>query len=397
MSSKGLFAVVGLILALAAPHAAAQDSANETGEQDAAAKKKTPFNLYVFAGFGSAEADTLDGSVETGIRNNTSSLFTMDENDVGRAVIGWEREDNRGDFRLIFTGFSETSYEFDALGRAADLPTGNAGEPLVWWRMNIRDGILTTELTQPQWALGTDDANNDMQAQQSEVSYGNSIYTISRPTADNLQNRTQTFDLVYGRKWGKPPLWGARYFAGARYFVYEGTVPVAAYTASTGAASLGFSDGFVNPLLNFRQESEAYGPVGQIELHLNFAEGIFQFYGHLETAFVLVEQSLRSGGFNSFVSDQNSQVQSFPGRLSEDREKTSWHLGTEVGFRVFLPSGLELEAGYFVNGYLDSVLLPPLIQVPATASQGVATPPSAVYTTQDLEYDGFRAGLGFQF
>lgn len=396
MNSKGLFAVVGLLCVLAAPIVSAQTGEAQGGEQEAAEKKKTPFNLYVFAAFGDATADTINGSVETSIRVNTSSLFTLDSNDLGRAVVGWKRDDNRGDFRLIFTGYSETSYEYDAIGFAQDLPGVTAAEPIEWWNVGIRDGVLTTTLLTPQWSLFTDDANGDMQAQQNEVSYGTPAYSVSRQVPDNLQNRVQTFDFVYGRQWGKPPLWGARYFAGARYFTYDGTIPVAAFTSNAGTADVGFTDAFVNPLINFRQETTAYGPLGQLELHLNFAEGMFQIFGHLETAFVLVNQEISTGDFNTFVSALDG-INSFTGSLSEDREKTSWQLGGEAGFRIFLPNGLEFEAVYYNIAYLDTVLLPPLLQVPSTVNQGAVSPPSAIYNTQDLQFDGIRAGIGFQF
>ena len=56
---------------------------------------------------------------------------------------------------------------------------------------------------------------------------------IQKNVSDNLQNRFQNWDLLYGRVWGTRKFEG-RWFAGLRYMTYEGNLPDAAGGACIG-------------------------------------------------------------------------------------------------------------------------------------------------------------------
>jgi len=85
-----------------------------------------------------------------------------------------------------------------------------------------------------------------------------------------------------------------------------------------------------------------------------------------------------------------------PAQLEEKRDKSVWNTKAEAGLRIKLKAGLEFEFSYMIQGYLDAIINPETIQIPATigqAAQGV----SAVYNTQDITLDAWRVGVGFQF
>ncbi len=82
--------------------------------------------------------------------------------------------------------------------------------------------------------------------------------------------------------------------------------------------------------------------------------------------------------------------------MTEHRQKSVWQTAAEAGFRINLMDGLQFEAAYNISGHLDVVLMATEIVIPqGETSAGVGT--SALYNTQDLVYDGWRAGVAFQF
>jgi hypothetical protein len=68
----------------------------------------------------------------------------------------------------------------------------------------------------------------------------------------------------------------------------------------------------------------------------------------------------------------------------------------DAGARFNLKMGLTLELAYFKSGFLDAVLTPTEVRIPQSA-QELAQGSSAIYASQDLVLDGWRASVSFQF
>ena len=400
---SGAFAFLLLFAPVAWPQtgddAPAADSEGQA-EEGAKERSKIPFGLYLFAGLGEFDVDEINSSIETSSSQITRTSFDIDSANYARVAIGWRLPDGKGDFRLIFNGFAEDGYVFNSNGlqRRTANAIGDAPiiDPLSWWNINIQNGVLTSTRDAPIWNQGTDDANGDGAIQAGEVQLGNPDFVGTAPVNSDLENRAQTWDIVYGNTFGKPR-YSARWFAGLRHFVYEGNVLATAWLGELPNASVGFTDGFFIPLLSFSQETSGTGPVGMLEAQFNFFERQFQIYLHGEAAFLIADLETTTGGFFSLVdSTVGDFLLNVPGSLGQSRSRSSWQNRAELGFRVLLRNGLEFEAGYGITGYLDSILLPPLIQIPADEGEAVQ-PASAVFTTQDLIFEGWHAGVGLQF
>ncbi len=408
MRLKGILAILGLATALVGWTAAAvaqegsdpSDPAEPQAAEPAAPEKRPRyFGLYVRALTGAADTGDFNTSIETISTKLSETRFEFADNTFAQVGVGWRFADGKGDLRLSLNGYKEDGYTLDSEGRANGIIGGSGGvvqDPLIWWRTRIENGVLTTQLTPPMWDLA-DDANDNGIIEQSEVRYGMPSFTLTQPVTDDLQNRQQHVDLVYGREFGGRRYSG-RWWSGMRYFTYEGNQLATAYV-SIGPADVGFTDGFNNPLLLFRQETSGVGPTGSMEAHFNFFSKRLQFYLKGEAAFMLLDLETDTGPFVTIVQSeiQPTVLIPVPARFNESREKSSWQTGAEVGMRIMLNSGLHFEAGYNVTGYLDSVLMPPKIQVPENLQEANVQPPSAVYVTQDIVHDGWRAGIAFQF
>jgi hypothetical protein len=218
---------------------------------------------------------------------------------------------------------------------------------------------------------------------------------VERPFADNLQTRAQHYDFLYGNNWG-PPRFRGRWWAGLRYFQYDGSVMVPVWLSTT-TIGYGFTDGAFLHLVNFSQDTSGGGPTAALEAQFRFFRERLSLYAVGQAAFVVLSLDVDTGPFFTIAEDSDTG-QSFPtsARLDENVSKSTWQNSLEGGVRYLFDSGLELELAYNVTGYLDAVLLPTSVRIPAnTAEAQFGT--SAIYRTQDLVYDAWRAGISFQF
>jgi hypothetical protein len=266
------------------------------------------------------------------------------------------------------------------------------------------NGGMTTLRRPPQWTLN-DDTNGNRVVDDGEQRYptdaeclANPAFdclTATRSVTDDMLNRFQNWDLLYGRVWG-PRNFQGRWFAGLRYFVYEGNVLAGAWL-NDAVPGEGFTDGGFLRLLNFSQDMSGLGPTGLLEARWNFFNQRLQLYLNGQASFLIANVSADTGAFFTLVNVTSTGVVApIPARLDEERDKSVWNTKAEIGLRLVFKSGLEVEAAYMAQGYLDAVLNPETIQIPqdiGQADQGI----SAVYTTQDIVLDAFRIGVGFQF
>jgi hypothetical protein len=153
--------------------------------------------------------------------------------------------------------------------------------------------------------------------------------------------------------------------------------------------------------MSFYNETSGLGPTGILEVDFNFFDDRLAFYVLGQFAFVLADITVDSGPFSTLVLDQpqgSNAVYVIPidAQLTATRNKSTWQDAGEVGLRVKMRNGLQIELAYHVTGFLDVILLPHEIAIPESrleAAQGT----SALYRTQDYVLDGWRAGIAFQF
>ena len=91
-------------------------------------------------GVGGGAAAVATGA-STHIAKNTVS---WDAQDFARVAIGWKLQRGRGDFRLIFNGYSETGYELESTGKLSAIDTDYvADEPVT-----LGNGAHQTSISQ---------------------------------------------------------------------------------------------------------------------------------------------------------------------------------------------------------------------------------------------------------
>jgi len=375
------------------------DSAGQVEE-----KKKRPFSLYVEVGAGSASEDRLDLSMITLSTRDTGTSLALQDQFYGRAAVGWKLQKDKGDFRLLFNGYKEDGYAFAAEGRenAVDpslLVTAPVADNLVWWNLSMVNGSLYAERTPPQWDRDLDDANEDGMVNADEVRYIGADLTSTRTVADDLQNRVQTYDFLYGRKFGRRR-YSARWWAGLRYFIYQGNLPSAAWL-STSPVGSGFTDGSSLRLINVSQDTTGFGPTGALEAQFNLLndEKLTLFIG-AQAAFLIQSMDIDTGEFLTHVTADVGSIGTViipaSAHLEDSRTKSTWQAMGELGARFRLKNGLRFEAAYTINGYLDAILMPHTIIIPEN-QQEAPFGSSALYDTQNYVLDGWRIGAAFQF
>jgi hypothetical protein len=438
MRLRGITAVSGLLLLLTGlgSSVGAQDAPDEQAPQpDEATQpeqqtKKLPFALYVEVAGGSADADEINNSVRTFSTHNTQSSFSLDGQSYGRAAIGWKMPHGKGSYRLIWTGYKEQDYELTASGLQASLDPSLASsasvqDNLPWWQVSLKNGAFEGTRMLPQWSTADDTLEYDGfddRGQQRNILSGNGAvdcpirfplmedsngvltspvceasYLVDRVNtrvmADDMQNRAQTVDLVYGRVFG-PRRYTSHWFAGLRYFVYDGNVPTSAWI-SPGSTGGGFTEGSAYALLNFAQETSGFGPTVSMSIDFNFFDQKLALYLQGQAALMLYNLKTDSQGFFTLVESALPSLITLPAELVESRDKTSWQNSIELGARINLKSGLQFEIAWNFSGFLDAILLPSEIAIPINqqSTQGV----SAIYDTQDYRLEAWRAGIAFQF
>ena len=412
MKSRWIFVLSVALLWAAGTLSAAQDSpapADETepaqevesteGEAD---EKKKKNGLYVEVGYGTNDMDPLDTSLRTASTQNSANSFTLDGMDYSRAVFGWKLPGPKGSFRVVWEGYNENGHQFLGIGRETTLGVQPATpppivEPLLWWQVSVVDGQLTAERTPPMWS-SADDANMDGRVQQNEVVYSGSDLSHSASLADDLQNRIQTVDLLYGREWGPRRVEG-RWWGGVRYFAYEGTLLQGAWLRAPLATGFGYTDGLSVRLLHPTQKATGAGPTGSLGFQVNFFDKRVQLFMNGQFAFLLSKIEMDTGRFFTMTTEGLSTsdvIVTGRARLAADRSRTSWHTHLNAGARFNMKQGLTIEVAYFKSGFLDSVLTATEIRIPQT-SQELAQGTSGLFASQDLVLDGWRGSVAFQF
>jgi len=359
----------------------------DNGDAD---KKKSKFAIYVEAAGGSATATDINSSITTTSSRLSLANLSLDGNYFGRAAVGWRlTPKERGKFLLRFEGYREDSYKFDAQGKQAAAVGVAEGtvDPVVWWTVHSERGGTTSVRTTPIYNPVSD-----------EVYYDENFIpnlTIHSPAPDDLQNRVQTYDLIYERRFGGRRT-RAVWTAGLRYYSYDGNVPAGAWL-NTNFAGVGYTDGGVLRLLTMSQGGSGAGPVFSIELQHGFWRDRLVIFGEARTAFVLQSLETDSGVFFTLTRPPSGgALLPAPAMLSESTSKSSWQPSLEIGLAVKLVEGMQLYFSYLVNSYQDVVILPRNITIPANPNQapeGV----SAVYNTHDLQYEGGVFGFNYQW
>jgi len=405
--------VLGVALLCAQPFVAQEDAPTPADETEAArqddaaegeaGKKKIQNGLYVEVGVGTASMDPLD----TTLRKSSSALalnsIEFEDMDYGRAVIGWRLPGNKGRFRLIWEGFTETGYKFSSTGRLRDLgstvpvdpvtqQSALIGEGLDWWNIEVIDGAMTVTEAPPVWTFA-DDADGDNTIERSEVTYPSVTFSNSLNIAADLENRVQIADIVFGREFG-PRRFEGVWWGGLRYFAYEGTLLQGAWLHGSRDQ---YTDGVLLPLIHATQKSSGYGPTGSLGFQVNFFEKRFQLFASGKFAFTMSNIETDTGTFFSLTNGfDNSTTFTAPARLQAERSRTSWHTHVEGGMRLTLKNGLGLEIAYYKGGFLDAVITPTEIRIPQSAGN-IPNGTTGFFATQDLKFDGWRSSLSFQF
>jgi hypothetical protein len=381
---------------------AADEAPAEPDPTETESEKEKHFGLYVYAGVGTSDLKSpINSTMVTSASQRSDNYIDLDSNNYGRAAIGWQLDNKKGDFRLEWVGISEDSYTARFDGRAAQLPTNlglsniNVLNNLPWWLITIDGGQMSVVRNPPQWSLNQD-ANGNQAVDLDEVTYGDPNFVNVLTVPDNLQNRVHFADMLYGREWGGRRFSG-RWWAGLRYSIYDGNIRAGAWLNSTRPGE-GYTDGSLLRVLNFRQEYTGFGPVGAMEANFNFFEKRLQLYLKGQVAFQLGKLNADSGTFFTFVVTQTPPILTVPVAtdISAERDKSTWQTNAEAGVRWNMKSGIQLDLAYQIQGFLDVVLLPSQIQIPDTPGQA-AGGVSAVYNSSDLVYKTARFGVGFQF
>ena len=434
MRMRGIVAVSVLLLLLTGlahgPAAQEDDPATPAAPADAPVApdeeqqgKKLPFGLYVEVAAGASDGRDINNSIRTLSTHSTLSTFSLEGQSFARVAIGWKMPRDRGQFRLTWNAYKEDGYTLESFGKlsAVDPALGvsqTVADNLPWWVLTLEDGNFSSTQVLPQWTL----ADDTLDVPELGIIPGNQIVdcpegtplssgsggeltaplceatflprtTNSRTMASDMENRVQTVDATYGRSFGTRR-YTSRWTAGARYFVYDGTIPTPSWL-SAGASGTGFTDGFGFALIPFRQENTGVGPVVSMSFDTNFFSRKLVLYVQGTAALMLYNHDVSSQQFVTLVQSGLPSRLTQIAELSETRSKTSWQNGIEAGVMINLNSGLQFHVAYNFTGYLDAILLPSEVSIPVNqqSTQGV----SAIYSTQDYRLETLRAGVAFQF
>ncbi|MDH3628367.1 MAG: hypothetical protein OES25_12050 [Acidobacteriota bacterium] len=409
MRLSGRFVISALLVAGLLPLGttlaqSGEDDQATTTDNAAPIEQKRPFSLFVAVAVGSADADEIDSSIRTTSVSHTSSILSMDNQDYGRATLGWKFPNDKGSVRLVWNGYNEQEYQLSGAGfqKTIDLSaSGATSQPNVieganWWTLDIVDGVSTAVRNGPLWSVAAD-ANGDLAAQPEEITYDPmNALTVTSTAPTNLQNRLQTVDLVYGREFGTRRF-GSRWFAGLRYYSLEGSVPATAWLLGGDVrAGVGFTDGGATNLLTFYNTSSGVGPTVSMSWDIKFFEEKFKIFVRGQSTLAITNVEVESSPFLTYVFDSSGFLESADGMLTEDRSKSTWSNELDFGLAFAFENGIGLEIAYGIVGMLDAYLLPTNIRIPALEiEQGQGT--SAIYNTQDYVLNTVRAELSFQF
>lgn len=353
--------------------------------------------LYLEVGFAGGAFDDIDPSVQTDTNHQSRANFEIDSILGGRAVLGWKLPSERGRYVLAFEGFKEDSYEFEASGffNQVESAVGNQTTSSLypWWSVRSSDsGWIEGVRNPPVWT----DTNGDGILDANEVASGPTDLTLSGPTTDTFKNTTQTWDLLYQREWGGRRFRGA-WSAGVRAFLYEGTVPMAAWLGlESTPPGAQFTDGSVIRLVPLAQDTKGWGPTGSGEAQYNFARGRAVVYLQARAAFVLQDMAVDSGPFVTYARDPSLGTILAPARLEESVDKSVWQVAGELGGRFRVLPGTHLLVSYVYRSYMNALLLPVEIQIPKTDAQA-DNGTIGLFKAHDIRIASYHFGFSFQF
>jgi hypothetical protein len=362
------------------------------------------FALYLETRAGAASIDAFDNQIVTTTDELSQNQIRPGGGKTGQFTVGWTLPRDRGQYLFTFTGLADDSYELDAEGRQRSYidPTGAGGQALQnelpWWHVRVKDGVLHTTQVPPTWNSVTDDANGNGVPDPSEITYPTTTVDITAPVAKKLNSRLATYDLVYRRDFGGVR-YHARWSAGVRYLNFDGSLPTPAWVmADVGRQGMGFTDGVQNQFLVMTQSTSGWGPTGSGEMQFNFRRRQFQIYLLVQTSFLVETLKTDSGSFTYLAGGEAFPNAVVPGegRISDDVSKTAWNLTFEAGFRVRVAEGFHLFLSWNRSGYLDTLLVPTILSVPANSTQ-FDQGTSASFVTHDIVTSSVNFGLSFQF
>jgi hypothetical protein len=364
------------------------------------------FALYIEANTGGAKtARDINATIITTSNMSSTNKLNLFDIDHGRLAIGWTLPAQRGMFKLVWTGYRETSYEFNAVGSENyALSRGNLETPgqidaaVPWWKVRARNGSL-------QAHQGIPIIEDDQTTITYEPDNPGTNTSLSGRVADDLQHSVQMVDALFQREFGGR-MWRGRWSTGFRYFDIEGTNPAAAWLINGSYAGIGYTDGTYLHLVAISNTAKGIGPTGSMEAQLRLFKTRLVLYAEGRVAFVYEKVEADTGNIFTLAVDASAprdpvtgipaRMYLVPTRLQEDRKKTAWHVSGEVGARVRILEGLQFELGAGQTSYQDCMLLPTHVLIPSKysdASNGV----SALYNTRDFLVSVWHAGFSFQF
>jgi hypothetical protein len=378
-------------------------------EVNAKTKPKDPFfgdhfAMYLETRGGPANIDKIENPVSAGVQLSSFNELELKDNKAGQFTIGWTLPRGRGQYLLIFNGISDGNYELNTTASQLSYRTSDAAaRPLTfvapWWHVTIRDGALHTTKTPPVWNAAADDANGNTLPDFDELKFPTTEVDVTAQVPKDLGNSIQTWDLAYRREFGGQKI-RARWKAGLRYLHVDGAILTPSWLKGTpDPPDFGFSDGVLSNFLLVDQTTEGYGPMGSGEIQFHFWRQRFTLYGELEAAFLVQSLQADSGAFTYFARD-TSIPGSLPvpgqGHIARDINKNAWNVTMELGMRARLLEGFYVILDWNKTGYLDSILIPIDLAIPANAVE-VQLGTSARFVSRDYVVSTIHLGLSFQF
>lgn len=356
--------------------------------------------LYLEVGYGMDSIESMDASYQTDTGSNALNDFEITDSIRGRFVVGWTLPNERGRFSFVYEGASEEGYRLNSSGTlisvaggTSDPPTG----PVQWWTLTAEDGRVDAARNPPIWEFG-DDANGNGLPDPSEVRYLGNDIVVASSGPDNLGNKIQTIDLLYGREWGGRRIWG-HWSAGLRHLKFSGNIPTSAWLISLGAQAtpgFGFSDGLVNPIIVWNQDTEGLGPTGSGGVNFGFARRRLVLYAEARFAFLIQDLTADSGDFFTYVFDSVDTLYTVPARLEQSLSKSVWNVQVEVGGRLRILPNTHLLLSYRTASYMDAVLMPVTLIVPDNPGQA-AQGTTAQFNSRDFKTQVLNLGISYQF
>ena len=408
------FGVVSLPALAEDPPPPKDDAPPPTPTPTEAPKKKDPFfgdhfAMYLETRGGSASIDTVDNSLESGVKSSSSNNLNFSGNQIGQFTIGWTLPRGRGQYLLTYTGVSDGTFELDATGLQSSYQSSEGQLPVVigyqlpWWQLTVRDGVLTTTKTPPVWNSIADDVPHGDQEPNGvpdadEIKYPATTVNLSATVPKNLGNRIQTWDLYYRREFGGVRI-RSRWTAGLRYLTFDGAIATPAWvTGASSTSGFGYSDGSQLDLILMQQSTSGWGPLGSGEIDFNFFRQRLTLYALVQAAFILESLDTDSGTFEYLARDPAVVGAYFPGpgHIEESLSKSTWNTTFEAGIRVRLLEGFNMILDWNTTGYLDAMLLPTELSIPDNASQ-IALGTTARFVSRDYVVSSINLGLSFQF